>query len=122
MRPYLLGAFTHFRKLYRIGIFVLFIMPPLSVASALGNTASPSYAITDPSAFVTIIGSLSVFANRVAEGFKRGLKLKFPTISEDAVAFISLVSSFLAALASGFPGGWDEAYRSACRRRFQAED
>lgn len=54
--------------------------------------------MSDTTVFWTLMGALSLFANRVAEGVKRGLKVKFPTISEDWMGLIAIITSFLAAL------------------------
>lgn len=54
--------------------------------------------MVDTSTFWTVIASLSVFANRIAEGVKRALKVRFPAISEDWIGLISIITSFLAAL------------------------
>lgn len=54
--------------------------------------------MVDITLFWSLVASVSLFANRAAEGIKRGLKVKFPDISEDWIAFITIVASFLAAL------------------------
>lgn len=53
--------------------------------------------MVDMTLFWSLVASLSLFANRVAEGVKRGLKVRFPTLSEDLVGLITLLISFIAA-------------------------